>query len=62
MSVSRIDFVDWIFLMEVDRYKLVPFAYLTELDFRHHINDGTYIFNKTEPRMLLCLNPKYIGG
>ena len=62
MSVSRIDFVDWMFLMEVDRYKLVPFAYLIELDFRHHINDGTYIFNKTGSRMLLCLTPKYIGG
>ena len=62
MSVSRIDFVHWIFLMEVDRYKLVPSTYLIELDFRHGSNDETYILNKTGPRMLPCGTPKYIGG
>ena len=54
MSVLRIDFVDWIFVMEVDRYKLVLPAYSIELDFRHNSNDETYVLNKTGPRILPC--------
>ena len=61
MSTSRNDIVDWIFVMEFDRYNLLPSAYWIELDFKHDGNDETNILNKTGPRMLSCGTPKYIG-
>ena len=42
MWVSRTDIVDWIFLMEFDRYKLMSSAYWIESDFKHDGNDETY--------------------
>ena len=61
MSVSRINILAWIFLMEFDRYKLVNFAYWIDLDFKHDGNDETYILKKTGPRMLPSGTPKYIA-
>ena len=54
MLVSRIDIVDWIFLIEFDRYKLASSAYLIELVSKHDENDETYILNKTGTRMQPC--------
>ena len=41
MSTSRNDIADWIFVMEFDRYNLLPSAYWIELDFKHDGNDET---------------------
>ena len=61
MTVSRINIVDRIFLMEFDRYKLVSSAYWIELDFKHDGNGETCILNKTGPRMLHCGTTRYVG-
>ena len=58
MSVSRINILAWIFLMDFDRYKLVNFAYWIDLDFKHDGNDETYILKKNRAKDAALRNPK----